>query len=188
MEIGGNKMKTGLLIKELRIKKGLTQEELAELTELSARTIQRIENGEVDPRAYTLQMIAKALDVDFSLFVKDEAEENQDSQKIGKKNSAALIHLSGLLPLIFPTLILWNHKKDKTKELSNHFQAAITLQLSILVICLIGLWIYWKLNQPIPLIGGLLVGGLVSLMNAVFVMIDKPCINPFIKSGETNIQ
>jgi len=32
-------MKTGILIKELRIKKGLTQEELAEMTELSARTI-----------------------------------------------------------------------------------------------------------------------------------------------------
>ena len=53
-------MKTGLVIKELRIKKGLTQEELADKTELSARTIQRIENGEVDPRAYSLQMIAKA--------------------------------------------------------------------------------------------------------------------------------
>ncbi len=54
-------MKTGKIIKELRIKKGMTQEELAEMTELSARTIQRIENGEVDPRSYTLQMIAKAL-------------------------------------------------------------------------------------------------------------------------------
>ncbi|WP_083464754.1 helix-turn-helix transcriptional regulator [Marinifilum fragile] len=44
------KMETGKLIKELRVKKGLTQEDLAERTELSARTIQRIENGEVDPR------------------------------------------------------------------------------------------------------------------------------------------
>jgi len=61
------KMETGKLIKELRIKKGMTQEELADKTEVSARTIQRIENGDVDPRAYTLQMIAKALDVDFIL-------------------------------------------------------------------------------------------------------------------------
>lgn len=179
-------MKTGLLIKELRIKKGLTQEELADLTELSARTIQRIENGEVDPRAYTLQMIAKALNVDFSLFVEDEADDNQESQKIGKKNWSALIHLSGLFPLIFPTLILWNRKKDKTKEMSNHLHAAITLQLCIWVISLIGLWIYWKVSQPIPLIGGLLVGGLVSVMNAVFVMIDRPYINPFIKNNKIN--
>lgn len=179
-------METGKLIKELRIKKGMTQEDLAIKTEVSARTIQRIENGEVDPRAYTLQMIAKALDVDFSLFVENETEENQELQKAGNNNWSALIHLSGLIPLIFPTLILWNQKKDKTKEMSNHFRAAITLQLCIWVISLVGLWIYWKVNQPIPFIGGLLAGGLVSVMNAVFVMIGRPYINPFIKSGETN--
>jgi len=82
-------MKTGLLIRELRIKKGLTQEELAEKTELSARTIQRIENGEVDPRSYTLQMIAKALDVDFSLFVENESEEKEEFQKVGGNNWSA---------------------------------------------------------------------------------------------------
>jgi len=42
-------MKTGEKIRDLRIKKGMTQEELAEKTELSVRTIQRIESGEVDP-------------------------------------------------------------------------------------------------------------------------------------------
>lgn len=53
-------METGKLIRELRIKKGMNQKELADKTEISTRTIQRIENGEVDPRAYTLQMISKA--------------------------------------------------------------------------------------------------------------------------------
>lgn len=33
--------------------KGFTQEPLAEAGEVSQRTIQRIESGEVDPRAYT---------------------------------------------------------------------------------------------------------------------------------------
>ncbi|MBN1986318.1 MAG: helix-turn-helix domain-containing protein [Prolixibacteraceae bacterium] len=179
-------MKTGLLIKELRIKKGLTQEELADLTELSSRTIQRIENGEVDPRAYTLQMIAKALEVDFSLFVEDEAEDNQELQKIGNKNWSALIHLSGLFPLLFPTLLLWNRKKDKTKDLANHFHAAVTLQLCIWVISIIGLWIYWKVSQPIPLIIGLLIGCFVSIMNAIFVTLGKSFINPFIENGTNN--
>lgn len=44
-----------------RQQKGLTQEELAELSGLSVRTIQRIENGESLPRSYTLKVIAKAL-------------------------------------------------------------------------------------------------------------------------------
>lgn len=166
----------------------MTQEELAERTEVSARTIQRIENGEVDPRAYTLQMIAKALDVDFSFFAQKEPEEKKEFQKIAGNHWSALLHLSGIIPLVFPTIIIWNNKKDKTKNMTNHFRAAISMQLCIWVICLAGLWIYWIADQPIPLIGGLLVGGLISVMNAIFVMNGKPYLNPFVKSQEANIK
>eukprot|EP01029_Cantina_marsupialis_P005144 TRINITY_DN155054_c0_g1_i1.p2 TRINITY_DN155054_c0_g1~~TRINITY_DN155054_c0_g1_i1.p2 ORF type:complete len:100 (+),score=10.13 TRINITY_DN155054_c0_g1_i1:477-776(+) len=99
-------METGKQIKELRIKKGMTQEELADKTEVSSRTIQRIENGEVDPRAYTLQMIAKALDVDFSLFIENESAESIEIQKSKNNNWFGLLHLSGLLPLFFPSLLV----------------------------------------------------------------------------------
>ena len=174
-------METGKLIKELRIKKGLTQEELADKTEVSARTIQRIENGEVDPRAYTLQMIAKALDVDYSLFV-DETNDDKEIQEGNNNRWSGLLHLSGLLPLFFPTLILWNQRKNKTKYMTNHFRAVLSMQLCILGISLVGLWIYWKMNQLTPFIGGLLVGGLVSIVNAINVMNGKAYINPFIKS------
>ena len=179
-------METGKLIKELRIKKGMTQEELAAKTEVSARTIQRIENGEVDPRSYTLQMIAKALNVDFSLFIDNKTNASQEDHKINNNNWQGFLHLSGLIPLIFPTLIMWYSKKEKTEEMSNHFRAVITMQLCILVISVFGLWIYWKANQPIPFVGGLLVGGLISIMNAINVMHGKSYINPFIKSEETN--
>ena len=80
-------MKTGEIIKDLRVKKGLTQEELADKTELSVRTIQRIENGEVDPRSFTLQMIAKALDVDFSIFNGPEFDNSVETQKEDEKIS-----------------------------------------------------------------------------------------------------
>ncbi len=53
----------GRKIKDLRVLKGLTQEDLAERTQLSVRTIQRIEKGEVDPRTYTLNLLAEALKV-----------------------------------------------------------------------------------------------------------------------------
>ncbi len=46
-----NQPDLGLKVSELRQQKGLTQERLAELCEVSPRTIQRIESGEVDPRA-----------------------------------------------------------------------------------------------------------------------------------------
>ena len=48
-----------------RKKKGLTQEQLADLTNITVRTIQRIESGESTPRAYTLKTIATALEISF---------------------------------------------------------------------------------------------------------------------------
>lgn len=51
--------------KELRLAKGLSQEELAAATGISLRTIQRIEHEQVVPRAYSLKKIALALDINF---------------------------------------------------------------------------------------------------------------------------
>lgn len=48
-------------IAQARKKNGLTQEQLAELTKVTVRTIQRIENGQSIPRAFTLKAIASAL-------------------------------------------------------------------------------------------------------------------------------
>jgi transcriptional regulator with XRE-family HTH domain len=155
------KMETGKLIKELRIKKGLTQEELADKTEVSARTIQRIENGEVDPRVYTLQMIARALEVDYNLFVENQPDEEEEIQQINANNWLGLLHISGLIPLIFPTVLIWNHKKDKIKGMSEHYREVISFQLKVWVGILACSWIYWKADQPIPLI-------LIFIMNAVF--------------------
>jgi transcriptional regulator with XRE-family HTH domain len=45
-------------VKDLRTKQGLSQEELAEKTGLSLRTIQRIENGESIPRGDTLKRLS----------------------------------------------------------------------------------------------------------------------------------
>ncbi len=54
----------GQKISELRKSKGLTQEELVEQCNISVRTIQRIEAGEVTPRSYTVKTILTALDYD----------------------------------------------------------------------------------------------------------------------------
>jgi transcriptional regulator with XRE-family HTH domain len=55
----------GRKIAELRKAKGLTQEELVDLCNISVRTIQRIETGEVIPRSSTVKTILAALDADF---------------------------------------------------------------------------------------------------------------------------
>lgn len=48
-----------------RKKKGLTQEQLAELANVTVRTIQRVESGENVPRAFTVKTIAEALGTSF---------------------------------------------------------------------------------------------------------------------------
>ncbi len=176
-------METGQRIKALRLQKGFTQEELAERTEVSTRTIQRIENGEVDPRAYTLQMIAKALDVNYGELVA-EVEEADELKALDDNNFLGLLHLSGLLPLFFPSLIVWHYRKYTTKEMAIHLRASISLQLCILGIALVGLWIFWQGQQITPLVIGLLVGAFTSILNAVNVMHGKAFINPFLKEVE----
>lgn len=120
-------MDIGKLVKSLRLRKGLTQEELADKTDISVRTIQRIENGEVDPRAYTLQAIASALDVEYDIFSQtlDAVPVAQDPKWI------ALLHLSGLFVLILPPLIIWIWKKDSIEGLNEHGRDVINFQLSI---------------------------------------------------------
>ena len=56
----------GKKVSELRAAKGLTQEELVEKCNISVRTIQRIESGEVTPRTYTIKTILSALDYDLN--------------------------------------------------------------------------------------------------------------------------
>lgn len=48
-------------VRELRIKRGLTQEQLAEMAGLDRKTINRIENGHFQPTLETFVALTKAL-------------------------------------------------------------------------------------------------------------------------------
>jgi transcriptional regulator with XRE-family HTH domain len=84
-------MNIGIVIKEVRKQKGLTQLDLSEYANLSARTIQRIENNEVEPSFYSLKSIGEILEIDL--------------QEIRNENS-----------LIFTSKILGLHLNDFTME------------------------------------------------------------------------
>ncbi len=63
-----NKKKLGLKIKELRKRKGLTQEELAELIQMEQNSISVMESGRNFPTLGTLEKIAAVLDVNLPDF------------------------------------------------------------------------------------------------------------------------
>lgn len=72
-----DKLQIARLVKNGRLAKGYTQQELAEQTNISLRSIQRIENGEVVARMYTLKMLADALEIEFPV-----AEEKLTSKTV----------------------------------------------------------------------------------------------------------
>lgn len=55
-------METKQIIRELRIKKGLSQEELAERVYVTRQAVSRWENGETVPNTETLKLLSKELD------------------------------------------------------------------------------------------------------------------------------
>lgn len=101
----------GKKIKEVRKKKGLSQEELAESAKVNLRTIQRIENNESEPRGKTLNLICEVLDINI--------EDILDYGKQDDKSYMIIFHLSVIVFLAIPVgniilpLILWMTKKDK---------------------------------------------------------------------------
>lgn len=64
----------GKKISEARKSKGLTQEELAELSKVNLRTIQRIENNESEPRGKTLTLICEVLEIKLEDILKSEKQ------------------------------------------------------------------------------------------------------------------
>ncbi|PCJ67445.1 MAG: DNA-binding protein [Bacteroidetes bacterium] len=101
----------GEKIREIRKKKGLSQEELAELAQVNLRTIQRIENNESEPRGITLKLICDVLDV--------RIEDILDYGKKIDQSYLTYFHLSVLASIVIPfgnfvlPYILWLNNKDR---------------------------------------------------------------------------
>lgn len=93
-------------ISQIRKEKGLTQEELAEQSQVNLRTIQRIENNESTPRGKTLQLISEALQIDLQdLTIKEQAP-TYTKVSIQIINGLFLLALNLILMSIFGYLTL----------------------------------------------------------------------------------
>src|SRR5512146_2119901 len=110
----------GLKVADLRQQKGLTQEQLAERCEVSARTIQRIESGEVDPRAYTLHCLGEALEFDFGA-------ENTANENLW----LTTLHLSSAIPILIIPLLLWSWKKSQSYKIDQHGRLVLNFQITM---------------------------------------------------------
>ncbi|MEJ2486176.1 MAG: helix-turn-helix domain-containing protein [Anaerolineales bacterium] len=121
----------GMKVSELRQEKGMTQESLAEICEISTRTVQRIESGEVDPRLFTLNTLGEVLEFDFTAG-------DLENETLW----LAALHLSSTLSIVLIPLLIWSWKKKQSYKVDRHgrdvlnFQITITILLFVSVLCL----------------------------------------------------
>jgi transcriptional regulator with XRE-family HTH domain len=67
-----NDFQIGSVVRNLRTEKGLTLQRLAELTELTAAYISKIENDKVSPSIHTLKALADALQTNITDFFEND--------------------------------------------------------------------------------------------------------------------
>ena len=115
-----NQPDLGLKVTELRQQKGLTQEQLAERCEVSPRTIQRIESGEVDPRAYTIHCLGEVLEFDFG-------EENTSNENLW----LAALHISSVFVILIIPLLLWSWKKNQSYKIDKQGRQVLNFQITM---------------------------------------------------------
>lgn len=185
-----NQPDLGLKISELRQQKGLTQEKLAEYCDVSARTIQRIESGDVEPRSFTRNSLSNILEFDFG-------RENTNNEHLW----LALLHISSVICFVFIPLVLWSWKKDQSYKIDQHGRHVINFQITIMFILfsfalllMIGPAFWMMLNgmdqdadtlgnlftllPPLPILFLALFTTYQAVVNTVRALSDKPVRYP----------
>jgi uncharacterized Tic20 family protein/DNA-binding Xre family transcriptional regulator len=110
----------GQKVAELRQQKNMTQEKLAEYCEVSTRTIQRIESGEVEPRAYTRNNLSNILEFDFG-------QDNTENEGFW----LAALHLSSMFLIVLIPLLLWSWKKNQSYEIDRQGRLVLNFQITM---------------------------------------------------------
>ena len=82
---------TGMLVQKLRLQRGWSQEDLAELCALSVRTIQRVERGHT-ASAESLKALASVFEIDFSS-LREREMDKPSALTVDKDEALALAHV-----------------------------------------------------------------------------------------------
>lgn len=156
-------MKTsGQKIKFYRHQKKWTQQELADKTNLNLRTIQRLENNETKPRFYTLNSIAKALEVS-----DEEIQENLET----KSYKSLWFHNAYLIITNFVILSVFGFLTLDSNANFNAFVGSIMLSIFIPI----GLYYFTPKLQSIERFTKLSVGLWLYLLALIILHgFDQP--------------
>lgn len=162
--------------------KGYSQEELSEKTQVTVRTIQRIEKDEVNPHLQTVKLLAAALsiNVDDLLIL-----ENPKEEAIQKK-WLLVMHGTPLLGFILPfcnvlfPLFLWIHKREDNAIYDRHGIRIINFHITVLLLYILSLvalmtiegWGFIFFISVIPLCV------LIVIANIIYAVKEHKCYYP----------
>ena len=141
-------MYIGIVIREIRKQKGFTQVELSDKTNISVRTIQRIENDAVEPSMYSLKRISESLDFDFlkvknrnsltfinrllGINLKDHAMNTQEQATVEERLRKIESHLLSI---------------DRTYKKNRKTVRGILYATGIIAFCILAAWLIWMLTN-----------------------------------------
>ncbi|EAS18614.1 hypothetical transmembrane protein [Flavobacteria bacterium BBFL7] len=168
-----NQPELGNYIAQLRKEKGLTQEELVELCNINVRTIQRIENGDVTPRSYTIKNILSALGKSIDDVFKSVEKKAADLPAITyNKSLLGWGMIAGIIYLILGTLnvlVSISEMYHTVLVSPSVYGVSITMEYLTLTMLLIAVAHYGKMNEQ-SLITNASYGAIIFL--AIFYVLD----------------
>lgn len=112
-----NYIALGLKIRQLREQRRLTQMQLAEMIDMSDRTISRIEVGQVEPELHTIIAISKVLNVSLDYLLSEDSDVGKEmylheiAERISDLELKDLKHILGYIDFYIEI----NSKYDKNK-------------------------------------------------------------------------
>ena len=165
-----------------RKSKGYTQEELSEKTQVTVRTIQRIEKGDVNPHLQTIKLLATALELE----VEDLLPLENPKEEAIQKKWLLLLHSTPFLGFIIPLanilipLFLWIHKREDNTVYDAHGRKIINFQISMSLLYILSFvalltiekWGFFLFIAVIPF------SVIVMLFNIIKVVGSHTCFYP----------
>lgn len=123
------------LVKESRLAKGYTQKDLAERTHISTRSIQRIENGDLTPRLFTIKTLSEALG-----FSMEEVGLLEKSDTGGTSTAQRVILSVGIVLII--VCLAWAFIAQSSRFPETHFEGFLfaSIVIAIMTAALIPVW------------------------------------------------
>ena len=162
--------------------KGYTQEELSERTEVTVRTIQRIEKGDVNPHLHTVKQLAVALSIEVDELM---VLENPKDEAIQKK-WLLLMHATPLLGFVLPfcnvlfPLFLWIHKREDNDIYDRHGTKIVNFQITVLLLYVLSFvalltiekWGFFMFIAIVP------ICVLIVISNTIYAIREGKCYYP----------